>query len=208
LNNHQVTPGATVKVKRLIALVIALFTQVNYAHAAMTVPFGWYIGTNQGVSRAYNKYYPGSSIQRTGYGLSVEGGYKFNLYLAGEVGYSHFAATNIKNSAGNQAASDSHYSLDLAGKLMLPVGDTGAAVYGKVGVARVKSNLGINEANAALNHLTYTAGSSLAVGVYAAAGVEYSITPHILVNGQWARSQGNHYTGNMNLTSLGLSYIF
>jgi hypothetical protein len=197
------------KVKRLFALVsIALFTHVNSANAAMTVPFGWYVGTNQGVSRAYNKYYPGGSIQRTGYGFSIDGGYRINLFLAGEIGYSHFAATNINNSAGNQAASDSHYSFDLAGKLILPIGNTGAELYGKLGVARVKSNLGVNAANAAVNHLAFTAGSSCATGVYAAAGAEYSITSHFLANLQWARSQGNRYTGNMNLSSLGLAYIF
>ncbi len=197
------------QVKRLIFLIsIALFTPVTTVYASMTVPFGWYVGTNQGISRAYNKSYPGSSVKHTGYGFSFEGGYRINLYLAGEVGYSHYAATQINNSAGNQAASDSHYAFDLAGKLILPFGNTGAELYGKAGVARVKSNLGVNAANAALNHLTYTPGSSCATGVYAAGGVEYAIIPHLLVNLQWARAQGNKYTGNMNLSSLGLSYIF
>jgi opacity protein-like surface antigen len=198
-----------VKVKRLIALVsIALCTSVTAAYASMTVPFGLYIGTNQGISRAYNKSYPGSSIKHTGYGFSLEAGYRINLYIAGEIGYSHFAPTTINNSVGNQAASDSHYAFDLAGKLILPIGNTGAEVYGKVGVARVKSNLGVNAANAAVNNLSYTPGSSCATGVYAAGGAEYAITPHFSANLQWARSQGNRYTGNMNLSSLGLSYIF
>ncbi len=198
------------KIMKLAACITTMLvlTHVNAANAAMTVPFGWYLETNQGESIANSKSYPGSSIDRKGYGYNFDGGYKFNPWFSAEIGYSGFANTVIKNSAGAQAAKDEHYSYDISGKLMLPVGGTGAELFGKLGVARVNSNVKVNYANAALNNLTYQSGVHDTTGVYLAAGADYGITPHVLVNVEGACSRGNNKTGNLYLYSGGLSYIF
>jgi hypothetical protein len=197
-----------VKLNQLVAFVTGtiVFLTAQCALAAMPVPYGWYAEANLGDSKAWNKPYPGS-VQRTGFGYNFDGGYKFNTFVAGEVGISEYAPTRIKNSAGQQAAKDTHYSYDIAGKIMLPFGGLGVEAFGKLGVTRISSDETVNAANAALDGLVFYPGTHYVTGIYMAAGADYANTHHLLVNLQWARARGSNKTGNLDLYSGGLSYI-
>src|SRR5437868_3492213 len=79
----------------------------------MSVPSGWYLEGNIGGSHLSGKSYPGNS-STSGLAGSVDVGYKFMPYLGTEIGYTHYANTTIKNSAGTKAATDRFYSYDIA----------------------------------------------------------------------------------------------
>jgi opacity protein-like surface antigen len=177
------------------------------ALAVVPIPFGWYLEGNAGQSRESNKSYPGS-VKNTGFGWNVDGGYKFTPFVGVEVGYTSYAQTRIQNSLGATAANDSHYSYDLAGKLMLPLAASGVEIFAKLGVARLNSYVTVINANAAaVNNMVFNTGTHTATGFYYGGGVDYSFLPNVLVNAQWARAQGSNSTGNLDLLSLGLSYI-
>lgn len=196
--------------KFLVLSVVGLFvaSAVAPVFAAMPAPYGWYLEANAGKSSASGKSFPGK-VKHTGFGESINGGYKFSQFIAGEVGFTNYANTRIQTPSGTNVAKDRHYSYDIAGKLMLPVGVTGTEVYGKVGIGRVNSNVTVtNEAAAAANGMAFNAGTHTKNGLYLGAGADYALSPNVLVNLQWARQNGSNNTGVLDLYSLGLAYIF
>jgi opacity protein-like surface antigen len=199
-----------VKNSRALTLLsgIALAALSSVAIAAMPVPFGWYIEGNVGEAKPLHKYYPGTIKNTHEIGFNFNGGYKFNPFVSGEVGYTNYGATRIDNSFGNQAAKDCRIAFDIAAKLSLPIWGTGAEIFGKLGAGRLMTDLNTNDYNATVNNLQFNTGTHSATGLYAGAGADYSITTHILVNAQWALARGNGRTGDLNLYSGGLSYIF
>ena len=196
--------------KKIIFIVASLAVAgvVTSVQAAVSVPYGWYLEANLGKSVSSDKSLPGS-VKHTGLGESANFGYKFSTYVAGEVGYTHYANTRIQAPNGANVAKDRHYSYDLAGKLMLPIGTSGIEVFGKAGVGRLNSNVTVtNAALAASSGYAFNSGTHSANGLLLGAGADYAIIPNLLVNAQWVRQQGSRNTGDMDLYSLGLAYIF
>jgi opacity protein-like surface antigen len=176
------------------------------ASADFSAPRGWYLEGNLGEAKVYNLNVPGK-INNSGFGVNISGGVKINPYLAGEIGYTNYATTIVKNYTGQQIANVKHYSYDAAARVIMPAGATGAEFFVKVGWAGLNTNLSINN-NVPLDNLTFkNSGNNNTSGIYLGAGVDYTITPHILANVQWAEARGNSSTGNLSLFSGGLSYI-
>ncbi|OGT47144.1 MAG: hypothetical protein A3E83_05150 [Gammaproteobacteria bacterium RIFCSPHIGHO2_12_FULL_41_20] len=175
------------------------------AHAAMPLPYGWYLEANAGNSQVQNKSYPGSA-QTSGFGWNVNGGYKFMPYLGAEIGYTNYYKANIDASSGT-AGHDYHYSYDLAAKGILPLADYGIEVFAKLGIAGLNSNQRISNTTAA-SSIGFTSSSHNTTGLYLGAGAEYYVYPQMAVNMQWARAQGDSQTGNLNLLSGGISFLF
>lgn len=192
---------------RLLTAVAVLCTSAS-TFAAMSVPYGWYLEGNAGQSRISQNYTNGTA-DRNGFGWNANAGYKFSPFIAGEVGYTHYADVSIRNTFGSKAASNSHYSYDIAAKGILPVGVTGFELFVKVGAARMNSNLSITSYPAvAVGGMVLDTGTHMTTGWYFGGGGEYSFTPNMLLNLQWARANGSSSTGTGNLYSAGLSYLF
>lgn len=185
---------------------ITAFTLSASAFAVSSAPYGWYLEANGGSTSITNKSYPGSSSE-SGIGGSAALGYKFMPYVAGEMGYTRYANTSITAANQTKAAYDRHYSYDVAVRGILPAYDTGFEAFAKLGVGRASSSVSIQNVTAA-NSLGMSASSHSATGLYIAAGAQYYFTPELAVVGQWARQQGSSSTGNLDLTSIGLSFIF
>lgn len=198
------------KYKILLTISALTLGWANLASAAVPVPYGWYLEGNVGVSKEQNKKYPGpGTVKNTGFGWNVNAGYKFTPFVAAEIGYTHYADALIKNSAGTQAARDKHFSYDIAAKLMLPIAASGLELFAKVGAVRMNSNVTVtNAAAAAVNGLTFNTGTHTATNIYYGGGAEYAFTPYLLANAQWVRAKGSRATGDGDLYSLGLSYLF
>lgn len=187
---------------RLLAFVAAYGLTAS-AIAAVAIPSGWYLEGNVGKSKESGKSYgTGFNDSSSGAGGSVFGGFKFIPYFAAEVGYTYYADTTIK-SGGNKVATDKHYSYDIAAKAILPVYDSGFDLFAKLGIANVHSS--VTKTNSASSIST---GSNNASSLYYGLGTDYSITPNIAVNLQWARAQGSNSTGTLDLYSVGLAYLF
>lgn len=171
------------------------------------LPYGWYLGLEGGWSVISHKTYP-ASVDGSGPAYGGNVGYKFSPFTAVEANYIRYSNVNIK-SAGDTVARDRFYSYGINGKVMFPLCSSGASLFGKAGISRLQSDLQIkNEALAASSGLIIDTGLHYATGLSVGLGAEYSFSPYALVNIQAGRVFGNKNTGDADLYSLGLSYIF
>jgi hypothetical protein len=188
----------------LIGLLISLlFSEI--AFAAFPPPQGWYIEGNTGLSTVSSKSYNAPNVRRSGMGYNIIGGYKLTTFFSAEAGYTHYFPTRIYN--GPKIGQDTHYSYDLAAKATLPISDSSVEAFGKLGIARVHSNVQITNQSLAQG-LNLNPGTKNVTGLYMALGLAYYFAPSMAVNIQWARAHGNSQTGDLNLYGAGLSYNF
>lgn len=181
----------------------AALTIATAACASMSAPMGWYLEGNFGSSRLSNV---DNSSNRSGIGGNANVGYKFMPYFATEIGYSMYANTSIES--GNiTVVNQKHYSYDLAGKGILPIGDAGFEAFAKVGVQRINLHNSINDVPLA-NSMGLTGSQHSATGLYLGLGGQYSFMPEVAANIQWQRAQGNSTTGTEDLYTFGLAVIF
>lgn len=175
------------------------------AQAAFPPPQGWYLEGNAGFSTVTSKSYNAPNVRRSGTGWNLNLGYKLTPFFSAEGGYTHYFPTRIYN--GPKLGQDTHYSYDLAAKATLPISDSSVDFFGKLGVARVHSDVQIKN-QALASGLNLNPGGHNVTGLYLALGMEYYFAPSIAANIQWARSHGNNETGDLNLYAAGLSYNF
>lgn len=197
------------KVLVLAAASAATFCATSSVMASIAIPTSWYIEGNVGSSRISNvNYGTGLSNTSSGFGWNLNGGYKFMPYFAAELGYTSYAKTKIKfNGAG--VANDTHYSYYLAAKGILPISDSGVDLFAKLGIARINDHVTISDPTTVNNNgLTVNAGSHAVTAAYFGVGADYFFLPNAAVNIQWNRAKGNKTTGNLDLYSIGLSYLF
>lgn len=194
--------------KKLLArLTGILFLGVaSSAFAVMSVPYGWYIEGNIGSTHLSNASFPGSSSS-SGVGGNANVGYKFMPYFATELGYTRYANTSIKNGAGTQVATDKFYSYDLAGKGILPVANSGFELFAKIGAQRLNSKISVSNSAGAVA-LGIGSSNHSVTGIYLGIGADYAVLPELALVAQWQRAQGNNSTGNMDLISAGINFIF
>lgn len=193
-------------VLRIVAGSLALLSFTTPALAIMSIPSGWYLEANAGSTNLSNVTFPGPSSS-SGIGGNANLGYKFMPFFAMEMGYTRYANTVIKNSAGTKAATDKIYSYDIAGKGIWPIMDTGFELFAKLGAQRLSSRVSLNN-TAAASSIGLSSSSHSATGVYFGAGAEYYFMPELAVNAQWMRAQGSSSTGNLDLLSGGISFMF
>ncbi len=175
------------------------------ALAIVSMPNGWYLEGNAGASHLSNTNTPGStSSSGVGYNLNV--GYKFMPYLGLEMGYTRYADSKI-SSGGSRVASDTHYSYGIFAKGILPIENTGVEGFAKFGVQRIYSHISVQNATLA-NSIDLANRRSSATGLFYGVGGQYYFTPEFAAVVQWERAQGNSNTGNQDLLSAGLSFIF
>jgi len=195
------------QIKITIGLGTLLFSLSTFA-SCPPIPSGWYLDANGGVSKLSSvSFGSGSSIGTNGFAWNVNGGYKFNPFFGAELGYSRYGKVKIRNSAGTLAAQSTYYSYDAAAKAILPMMDTGFEFFAKLGFARLSASTSISNP-AAASGLTITSGSTNATSLYIGAGADYLVSPNVPIIAQWMRARGTNQTGNMDLLSLGVGYIF
>ncbi|MBX3708338.1 MAG: porin family protein [Gammaproteobacteria bacterium] len=183
----------------LAAILIA--TPVS---AEMSAPNGWFLEGNVGSAHLSNTNYPGSSSS-SGIGGNANLGYKFMPYFAVEMGYSRYPNSDISFNS-TKAASVEHYSYDIAARGILPISDSGAEGFAKIGAQRIVSSVSIKN-DAAANQLGIGSSSHSSTGIYVGLGGQMYFTPELAVVVQWQRAQGNSSTGTEDLFTLGLSFL-
>lgn len=198
--------------KKITMAVLGVVTLgvTGTAMAVVSIPVGWYAEGNVGASYVNSANYGnGLSNDKRGWGWNINGGYKFAPYFGVEAGYTSYATVKIKSNGTQVAKAKNNYSVDIAAKGIFPISDTGFDVFGKLGISRVSSQVSAtNAALAAANGATINTGTNSKTGLYMGLGGEYYFTPNVAANVQWSRAKGNSTTGNLDLYSLGLSYIF
>jgi hypothetical protein len=189
----------------LLCLLFGLIVLCQKAEAAFPPPQGWYIEGNTGYSTVSSKSYDAPNVRRSGVGWNINLGYKLTTFFSAEAGYTHYFPTRIYN--GPKLGQDNHYAYDLSAKATLPISDSSVEAFGKLGVARVHSDVVISNAGLA-SGLSLNPGAQNVTGLYMALGLAYYFAPSIAVNAQWARAHGNNQTGDLNLYGAGLAYFF
>jgi OOP family OmpA-OmpF porin len=188
---------------------ILLIGTVISANAAIPLPTGWYLEGNIGEPSVSSvDYASGTSETMSGIGWNINVGYKFMPFFALEGGYTDYATTKSEFSNTTVAKTTSQ-SYDLAGKVMLPIQNSGFEFLAKLGVGRTKSHI-VNEDSgfATTNGITVNAGTFNSTSLFYGLGGEYAFSPEMLVIAQWMRSDGGSSTGNLDLYSIGLAYLF
>jgi len=142
----------------------------------------------------------------------LQGGYRFNPYLAIEAGYIDFGTAKYK---ANYAGGSAHGSLkaggvDVVGLASLPLNDN-FSVFGKAGLvyANVKSSLTASDPAALASDNNSTRVVRPLLGV----GANYKITQNVDLRADFDHVSGlgkSSTTGKMNdnMFSLGLAYNF
>lgn len=195
--------GTRFNVRAMLGLV-ALLTASSVL-ADMSIPYGWYLEGNLGSTNLTKKSYPGSA-STSGLGGNANIGYKFFPYLTGEVGYTQYANTSVDAPDGTKAATDKHYSYDIAVKGILPIYQSGVELFAKLGGEHINSAVNITNATAA-NSIGIGSGNHNAVGVYMGAGAQYYFIPELAGVVQWQRASGSNSTGTLDLYSGGISLL-
>ncbi len=193
----------------LIMMSVAACSMTTLAMGVASIPMGWYLEGNLGASRISSvSYAPNTTISSSGLAWNINGGYKFMPYFAAEIGYTSYANATI-NFNGTKVGKDQAQSYDLAGKAIIPIQDTGGEVFAKLGVARAKAHVTVSNASLlAASGETLNTGQHNSTDVYFGLGADYAFMPNTAVNLQWNRVAGNNSTGNLDLLSLGLTYLF
>ena len=147
-------------------------------------------------------------IPNSGIAWNVNAGYKFIPFFALEGGYSTYGNTNVE-SYNTKVAKATSQTYDIAGKVMLPIQNSGFEFLAKLGIGRTRTHVTeSNSSYAAAHGITVNAGTALATSVIYGLGGEYSFTPDMLVNAQWTRADGGDNTGNLDMYLIGFSYLF
>jgi len=153
-----------------------------------------------------------SSDKGSGNQWRLQGGYRFNKYLAAEVGYIDFGKAKYKAdyTGGSANGSLKAGGFDAVALVSLPLGDQ-FSVFGKAGVvaASVKSNLSASGAAAAAGGSHTENVISPLVGV----GATYKLTDHLDLRADYDYVSGlgkSNKTGKMdsNMVSMGVAYNF
>ncbi len=198
--------------KKIKILLLAgfLYTTISPTFALCSLATGWYADGNIGYTTAYGKNYPRTSKTYTaGKAWNFAGGYKFNRFVALEVGYTRYMPTRLKNSLSQTMAYDNHYAVDVTSKLILPIQNIGLEVFAKLGIAGISSTIGsINQSAALVNLATFDTSNKTSTGLYYGLGAQYYFTPGISTILQYAQARGNNNTGNLGIGSIGLSLLF
>lgn len=196
---------------KVLAAFAAMLGVSPAVMATVPLPYGWYVEGNIGASRANNVSYASgtsTSAQGNSAGWNLDLGYKFIPFFGIEVGYTNYSNQNAEFGSA-KVASASMYSYDIAGKAMLPFGDSGFEVFGKLGASRVHSHVKVsNSAVVNANGIVVNTGTHAATGLYFGLGADYAFMPNLTGSLQWNRARGNNSTGDLDLYSVGLTYIF
>lgn len=192
--------------KSCLTLGLSLFYALP-SFAVTSLATGWYIDANVGPSKLQNRNYDNGTANSSGFGANIGVGYKFMPYFGVEAGYSRFPNTNIKNADGIKMAYDKHYTYQIAGKGIVPIGTSGVELFGKLGWSRIKAQIVIKDADAA-TAANFNSTNPSSGGPYFGAGAQYAFMPELAGVLQWNRSHGTHRTGDLDLFTVGLEYLF
>ncbi len=139
-------------------------------------------------------------IDDVGFAFRLYGGYQFNKYFSAELGYAHWAETDVKYYVASETNIKT-YALDLSGKMTVPVA-MGFGVYAKLGGAYLHSSSTANGDSTGTFNVLY------------GAGVSYDIMPNLVADASWTRYNGhaklsaNSYQPDADLYLLGFTYKF
>lgn len=170
---------------------------------------GGYYDSNWGDLIATNVHQAGflNSSNDGEFAFRLFGGYKFNQFLAAELGWLYGLEQNV---SGTTFASPSapvngkidSYAIDLSGKLMAPLADS-FGLYAKLGIGYLRTQGSGAGASLRTDNFNVTYG----------AGAFFEVMPNLVAELSWQRFTGNSHVNSSSAQpdadyySLGLAYM-
>lgn len=160
---------------------------------------GFYLGAGAGYGLTDTENFPG--IHRDGFAFNVDGGYRFNRYVAAEAGYLYFPRVKIDFDDVNSTVHSS--AVYIAGKGILPINDS-FDVFAKAG-----AGLTFTSASADASGLTITASSHQhpIIPIYGV-GADYNINQNLAITVQGIGTIGVQDFPSTYMGTAGLTYTF
>lgn len=184
------------KIKTISAATLTLL--FSCSTFAAQLPYGWYLEGNVGGSRISNANFgSGTSTTSSGVAYNVNAGYKFIPYFAAEVGYTRYAKIKISSPIGS--ATSTVQAGDVALKAIWPIGEMGFDLFTKIGEGKVYSKL---------SGEGFTSSTHSVTGLLVGVGASWTCNPNMPINVQWTRQKGDSTTGDLDLLTVGIAYIF
>lgn len=180
------------RIKAALAIILPAFAFSFSPPAAAQSDAGWYLGGAYGMTSADidTSSMPGLTIDDSGTGFKIYGGFQFNKYLGAEVGYVDFGKFDVTaGSTGDLSATA--YTVAAVGTLPL---NESFALYGKVGMWMWKSK----------SSIPGTTGDD-GTDIFYGAGVRYNF------NKNWGLTldvEQYDSDDSVTMTSLGVRYKF
>ena len=174
-----------------IALAGGLPEEMPIAPAAVgSADAGVYLGLQGGYGMSNWNIFTARVDNDNGFIGRVFAGYDFNKNFAVELGYLHFfnkAKMKEDNANYNEAKTQ---TFDLVGKIKAPVADE-VNLYGKLGANYMLTKIDVTGTGSMLAE----AKTWKEFGVTYGAGIDYSVTPNVIVNLEWLRHNGRIKVG-------------
>ena len=186
--------------KKLLILGAVSMLSVS-AYAAKPLTSGIYVEGNAGYGQVRTDI-ANVSNTNTGFMGGANAGYKFNQYLAVEIGINFFSKTTYSQSGIKHDANKSNYYYDVAAKGILPLGDYGFDLFGKLGLAMAHTSWDSTILNVGGNSYTKPVGL---LGL----GVDYYFTPQFAAVAQTnITTKSGDKVPSMLSGTIGISYLF
>jgi hypothetical protein len=151
-----------------------------------------------------------TSVNTTGLAWNINLGYRVIPYFAVEGGYTEYPDSTI-NYNTQEIGKNDQSSYDLAAKAIIPFVESGFSIFGKLGMAWVRSDVSAtDQALIDANNINLSTGHNSSSGILYAFGAEYALPflSNLAANVQWSRIDGGNDLGNIDFYSVGISYAF
>jgi OOP family OmpA-OmpF porin len=181
----------------LAALGFAAATAFAGSALAQAQESAWYLGASVGQGKATGSCsdLPTVSCDKTDSTWKLFGGYQFNRYIAAEGAYSDLGKR--KTSGPGLSVEVKATAWELVGVGAYPIGSSGFAPYGKLGVYRTKAKVSAN---------VPTTGDDTHDDVTVGLGLRYDATKNISVRAEWQRYNGSG--SDLDVLSIGALWKF
>lgn len=196
-----------IKILALATAALAVFTGATstFAIGCVSLPTAWYVEGDFGTSSQSGKTYgTNTTSSSSGTGWNANAGYKFMPYFAIDAGVTSYANTNVKaQSTSTTFAQDRHWSYNLAAKGILPLGESGAELFAKLGVTKLYASTKVTDSGT--EALTgFNSQKNNSTSYFVGAGGNYFFMPTLGASVQWNRAKGNSQTGVQDYYGIGL----
>ncbi len=200
---------------KMVKWVSAVAMMAGFANAAYATGEGFYFGTMLGVTNLHGQQQTGTipttpptvvtlKPDSSGVGIRLFLGGNFNKYFGMEGGFTYFSSGKYKTTVVTNNIRTRAGSVDLLGKGMLPIAESGFGIFGKAGLAYVNTST-----TGSIGGFSISRQRNSTVRPELAIGASYDITQRWVADLSYTTILYNStYVKNPSFTALGISYHF
>lgn len=182
----------------LVAICLGMLSFALSSYAATPAAKGVYLGINVGYGRLMEINLGVSNCEFSSISGAIDLGYKFTPYFALETGVSLFNRETIDTGV----TADNNYILHLAGKLIIPLRNSGVSLFVKGGGAIMHTRIN-NSGSLSIENT----GNRTQPTLYGGIGGNYFFTPNLALTVQSTGTLKNKTVPYTYMITGGVTYI-